>query len=168
MDEGQGLWARAKARARARARANPMASFPFSILCMGQFVMGWDELGWAGLRWDELGWAGMGWDGLSCCRADWAGMGWAGLSWAGLCWAGLCCAGMGWMGWGGRKPHGGVFWAIGSPECVSSSRGCCSWCSSCIIVIPFSLQFACSFAFSVSNFMVGAEQSHLRTLNFSF
>ena len=53
-----------------------------------------------------MGWAGMGWFELVL---GWSGLGLAGLSWAGQCWAGLCFAGLGWLGWGGRKPHGGVF-----------------------------------------------------------
>ena len=121
---------------------------------MGQLVMGGDELGWEGQRWDELGWAGMGWDGLSWCRA--------GLGKAGRGGVGVDCAVQGWDGWDGV---GGslmeVCWAIGSSECVSSSRGCCSWCSSGIIVVRFSLLSARLFSFICSECMTGAEQSHL-------
>ena len=122
---------------------------------MGRAEMGmsWDGLGWDGLSW-YLGWLGSAW------------LGWAKLGWAVLGWIVHCRAGMVGMGWAEASWRG--VWTIGNPECVSSSRGCCSWCSSCIIVIPFSLRFACLLALSVSNFMVGAEQSYLRTLNFSF
>ena len=121
--------------------------------------MSWDGQGRYGMSWVGLGWAEL--------VSDW--LGWAGLDKAGLGCVGVDCAVQGWDGWDGV---GGslmeVCWAIGSPECVSSSRGCCSWCSSCTIAILSSLLHACLFPFSVSNIMTGAEQSHLRTVKFSF